>query len=186
MADGMYFSPQQSKISDAVAEEHPSAAGSQRPASPPHPILITQAPPTSRSPQPSQKPHTHISSSQPSQTPPSHNSRSPQPSQPAPTHPSPPPVLPRGVQRLLSDYSSLVGSQLCSDVIISTGDGRGIPAHSAILACRCPMLAEVYSPNCRTVYIQASCTVQYISIMYIVSAYFCYLTLVYAEAVSVL
>ena len=52
-------------------------------------------------------------------------------------------LLPPPVKTLLSDLSSLVGSQLCSDVIITAGDGRGIPAHSAILACRCPMLAEV-------------------------------------------
>ena len=55
----------------------------------------------------------------------------------------PPTLLPSSVKTLLTDLSSLVGSQLCSDVIITAGDGRGIPAHSAILACRCPMLAEV-------------------------------------------
>lgn len=84
-----------------------------------------------------------------------HRSHSPQPSTPQPpapptwhppsSRPSPPPTLPRGVQTLLSDLSSLVGSQLCSDVVITVADGRGIPAHSAILACRCPLLAEVNS-----------------------------------------
>ena len=84
-------------------------------------------------PSPPSLPSSHPSHPHP--PPPSHSSL------PQQTHPSIP-LLP-GVDRLLSDLSSLVGSPLCSDVVINTGDGRGIPAHSAILVCRCPMLAEV-------------------------------------------
>ena len=124
------LSPQRSPSHNPHSPRHSPSSQSQISHSPQHSSsthpLILHSSPTAP-PQPS---HTHISSRAP--------------------------ILPRGVQTLLSDLSSLVGSQLCSDVIITVDDGRGIPAHSAILACRCPMLAEV-SAVCEYVSVVSVC-----------------------------
>ena len=158
--------PSPATLSDITHSPHPSSA-TKRYSPQPSPATHSHI---SHSPQPSPVAHSHIShahspqsspvahshiyhSPQPSPTAQPHISRSPQahshaPHSPRPSHmahtlPSRPPTLPRGVRTLLSDLSSLIGSQLCSDVVITVADGRGIPAHSAILACRCPILVEV-------------------------------------------
>ena len=47
------------------------------------------------------------------------------------------------LHQLLADIHSLMGSSCHADVLLLCKNGKRIPAHKALLACRCPRLSEV-------------------------------------------
>lgn len=51
------------------------------------------------------------------------------------------------VHTLIQDLRSLLQSGLFSDVTILTAEGKKIPAHSSILACRCPAMTKVLTES---------------------------------------